>query len=349
LRKRINAGRPPARAQIVAVLLILGWVINPASAQQPRGPGREPVSTTSAPVSDVRDGAGLFSPNAVNKAKEKLVHLERETRLPVVIETIDRLQDGESIAELAREHAHSVVGVGLFILIAKHERKTEVYPTREYQAIFPEPLQHAILDAFNREFARDRLDEGLGHGIETIATALTGARNEGKLPLTPASETAELPTSPDLIVRNQVRLSLAGTRRIIAGAEAKASAMGLKMNIAVVDEGGHLLAFERMDGARPASVYTAMTKATTAATMRQPTGPIKAPGADVPDPLLNLSLQNAAAASGGKVTTLLGGLPIVVNGQVIGGIGVGGGTGEQDATVARAGIDQFLGDLQPKP
>jgi glc operon protein GlcG len=331
------------------VLVIMGWVINSASAQQPEKPAREPASPASAPLSDVRDGAGLFNPDAVKKAKEKLVQLERETRLPIVIETIDRLPDGESIAELARRRARGVVGKGLLILFAKHERKTEVYPTREYRAIFPEPLEQAILDAFNREFARGRLDEGLAHGIETIATALTGARNEGKLPLTLASETPERPTHSDLIVRNQVRLTLAGARRIIAGAEAKASAMALRMNIAVVDDGGNLLAFERMDGARPASVYTAMTKATTAATMRQPTGPLKTPGSDVPDPLLSLSLQNAAAASGGKVTTLQGGVPIVVDGQVIGGVGVGGGTGEQDATVARAGIDQFLGDLQPKP
>jgi glc operon protein GlcG len=320
-----------------------------ASAQQPEKPARESASTTSAPISKVRDSAELFSPDAVEKAKERLVQLERETRVPVVIGTIDRLPLGESLAELAGQQARKAVGKGLSIVIAKHERKTEVYPTREYRAIFPKPLEQAILDAFDREFARDRLDEGLAHGIETIATALTAATKEGKLPLTLASETPERPTSSDLIVRNQVRLTLAGARRIIVAAGAKASAMGLKMNIAVVDDGGNLLAFERMDGARPASVYTAMTKATTAATMRQPTGPLKAPGSDVPDQLLSLSLQNAAAASGGKLTTLLGGVPIVVDGQVIGGVGVGGGTGEQDATVARAGIDQFLGDLQPKP
>ena len=52
--------------------------------------------------------------------------------------------------------------------------------------------------------------------------------------------------------------------------------MNLKMNIAVVDDGGHLLAFDRMDGARPASGYTSLTKAITAATFRQPTGPIPA-------------------------------------------------------------------------
>jgi glc operon protein GlcG len=57
---------------------------------------------------------------------------------------------------------------------------------------------------------------------------------------------------------------------------------------------------------------------------------------------LNLSLQLAAQASGGKLTTLHGGIPIVVDGQVIGGVGVGGGTGEQDAQVARAGVRAFL-------
>ena len=120
--------------------------------------------------------------------------------------------------------------------------------------------------------------------------------------------------------------------------------MQLKMNIAIVDDGGHLLAFARMDGARPASGYTAMTKAVTAATFRAETGPRPAKGE--PDVLLSLSLQNAAAASGGKLTTLKGGVPIVIDGQVIGAVGVGGGTGEQDAEVARAGIQALIEALK---
>jgi glc operon protein GlcG len=148
-----------------------------------------------------------------------------------------------------------------------------------------------------------------------------------------------------LVVRNQVRLTLEGARTIIAAAEHKAASMNLKVNIAVVDDGGHLLSFDRVDGARPASGYTSLTKAITAATFRQPTGPLPA-GAANPDPLLNLSLQNAALASGGKITTLYGGVPVVVDGQVIGGVGVGGGTGEQDAQVARAGIEVFLDRLK---
>ena len=120
--------------------------------------------------------------------------------------------------------------------------------------------------------------------------------------------------------------------------------MKLKVNIAVVDDGGHLMAFERMDGARPASLYTAITKATSAATFRQATGPLPA-GANAADPLLNLSLQNAAEASGGKITALYGGVPVVVDGQIIGAVGIGGGTGEQDAQIARAGVQALMDQL----
>jgi glc operon protein GlcG len=150
-------------------------------------------------------------------------------------------------------------------------------------------------------------------------------------------------TAP-LVTRDRIGLSLAGADLIIAHAKIKGAEMQLKLNIAVVDDGGHLLAFARMDGARPASAYTAMTKAVSTATMRQPTGPVRRGDAD-PDVLLNVSLQNAAAAGGAKITTLYGGLPVIVDGQVIGGVGVGGGTGEQDAEVARAGIDALVKSL----
>jgi glc operon protein GlcG len=146
-----------------------------------------------------------------------------------------------------------------------------------------------------------------------------------------------------LVTYQRVDLNLAGAEKIIAVARQKAAAAGLKMNIAVVDDGGHLLAFARMDGARPASAYTALTKAVTAATFRQETGPVPA---NQPDMFLSLSLQNAAQASGGKVTTLKGGVPVVVDRQIIGGVGVGGGTGEQDAEVAKAGIQALLDALK---
>ena len=149
-----------------------------------------------------------------------------------------------------------------------------------------------------------------------------------------------------LVTRERVQLNLAGAETAVEGAKKKAAAMGLKSNIAVVDDGGHLLAFARMDGARPASGSTALTKAVSAATFRQETGTLPAKGE--PDALLSLSIQNAATASGGKITTLKGGVPIIVDGQVIGAIGIGGGSGEQDAEVARAGVEALLEALKGK-
>ena len=153
-------------------------------------------------------------------------------------------------------------------------------------------------------------------------------------------------TAP-LVTRNHPKLSLAAAEIILAAARKQAESMQLKVNIAIVDDGGHLLAFARMDGARPASGYTAQTKAVTAATFRMPTGPFP-PGTATPDPLLNISLQNAAAASGGKATTLFGGVPVMVDEQVAGAVGVGGATGEQDAQIARAGIEALMNALSKK-
>jgi len=155
----------------------------------------------------------------------------------------------------------------------------------------------------------------------------------------PASAQEKAP----LVARDRVQLNLAGAEAVLAAAQKKAAALGLKCNVAVVDDGGHLLAFARMDRARPASVNTALIKAMSAATFRHETGPLPAKGE--PDLHLSLSLQ---AASGGQVTTLKGGVPVVVDGQVVRGVGVGGGTGEQDAEVAKAGIQALLDGLRGK-
>ena len=145
----------------------------------------------------------------------------------------------------------------------------------------------------------------------------------------------------DLVRRDAVQLNLAGAQTILAAAQAKAEAMGLKVNIAVVDSGGHMVAFVRMDGARPASIYTARSKAVTAALKLGDTAPIVR-GDGPPDPRLNIAVENAAAMSGGSFTTLNGGTAGVVDGQVIAGIGVGGATGAQDSEIGRAGRDALL-------
>ncbi len=149
--------------------------------------------------------------------------------------------------------------------------------------------------------------------------------------------------SPALVQKNRVDLTLAGAEVVLKAAQEKAKEMDLKVNITVADDGGHPIAFARMDGARPASIYTSMTKATTAATIRGATGPLR-PGAL--DTHLSLAVENAARASGGKFTTLKGGIPIIIDGQTIGAVGVGGATGEQDAMIAQAGVDALIQALK---
>ena len=168
-----------------------------------------------------------------------------------------------------------------------------------------------------------------------IALALVGL--VALPPLAPAQE------KKPLVTRDRVQLNLAGAEVVLEAAKKKAAALGLKCNVAVVDDGGHLLAFARMDGARPASAATAQAKAVSAATFRQETGPLPAKGE--PDVLLSLSIQTA---SGGRITALKGGVPIVIDGQVVGAVGVGGGTGEQDVEVAKAGVQALLNELDKK-
>jgi uncharacterized protein GlcG (DUF336 family) len=323
----------------LALLAFLSFAVSPCLAQAP---------------SAVIDGAGMFSDDAIRQAKADLAKIDRTYGLTVTIETITSLK-GQTIDEAAVRKAEQLGHKGIFVLIAEREHKVEVLASPR---VFREELGKAriteIQDAFTDEFRKSRVDAGLLKGVQAADKALAAIKpaskesaNQGRggfLPTTPL-EGSSSGTSP-LVLRQQVKLTLAGARKVIAGAEEKASKEAWKMNIAVVDEGGHLLAFVRMDGARPASAATATTKAVSAATFRQATGPL---GGATPNLLHNLGIENAAAASGGKITTLPGGVPIVVDGQVIGAIGVGGGVGEQDTEAAKAGISAFLESLQAKP
>jgi uncharacterized protein GlcG (DUF336 family) len=132
------------------------------------------------------------------------------------------------------------------------------------------------------------------------------------------------------IVREQVGLTLAGAQAVVAAACRKAGEIGVDQCVAVVDRGGALIAFARMDGGRIGSITVALTKAVSAATRRRPTSEENA--GDVP---LGIRL---AVASNNTVTNIGGGLPIIIDGQVIGGIGVSSGSVDEDVIVAKAGL-----------
>ena len=141
-----------------------------------------------------------------------------------------------------------------------------------------------------------------------------------------------------MLTRNNVRLTLAGGRAILAAAEKKANAIKVPMNIAVVDEGGHLLVFARMDGVKLSSIAVALTKAVSASLRRSPSGPT--PSAAEPNVILTLGLSLATA---GQLTGIRGGLPLLVGEQGVGAIGVSGGSEDEDVLVAQGGGEALKG------
>ena len=131
------------------------------------------------------------------------------------------------------------------------------------------------------------------------------------------------------------RLALDDARKLIKGAAGKAAKIGVPMCIAVTDESGNLVAFERMDGAKILSVDLSVDKAFTAAVSRRPTheyNELCQPGSLV---------FGIHTSSGGRFSTVGGGYPVIVRGAVVGAIGLSGGAAEQDMECAEAALKAF--------
>ncbi|MDC0434739.1 heme-binding protein [bacterium] len=122
---------------------------------------------------------------------------------------------------------------------------------------------------------------------------------------------------------------------MVEAARAHALSIGVPQNISVVDAGGRLLAFCRMQGAKFHSIDTSMAKAYTAASISAPTG-----GAPSEFGML------LGQATQGQFTNLKGGLPVIIEGQLAGAIGVGSGKPDEDIAVAQAGIDALISAVQ---
>ncbi len=135
------------------------------------------------------------------------------------------------------------------------------------------------------------------------------------------------------------RLTLSDARIIIDGSEAKAREIGVDMDIAVVDDGGHLLAFIRMDNARVTSIDVAINKAFTAACARRATHEYAAV-AGAGGPAFGIHVSNQ-----GRFMIVGGGLPIFIKGVIAGGVGCSSGSPEQDREVGQAGIERLLAAL----
>jgi glc operon protein GlcG len=131
------------------------------------------------------------------------------------------------------------------------------------------------------------------------------------------------------------RLTHQGAKTMVDTAVAKARAAGIAISCAVVDAGGHLIAFERMDGGRFHTLHSATTKAVCAASNKRVTSAKGAVGQDLDT---NHALGLALAAGADRWTAMEGGAPVLVGTDCIGGIGVSGGDWEQDEKIALAAV-----------
>lgn len=135
------------------------------------------------------------------------------------------------------------------------------------------------------------------------------------------------------------KITLERARRLIQKVENKAAEMGVNAVVAVADDGGNPVAVECMDDSYIASYDIAVNKAYTCAALKMPTSTLKVlaqPG----QPLYGIQFTNQ-----GKIVIFGGGVPLVVNGKVIGGLGVSGGSEEQDTKLAEYGEKVFGEEL----
>ena len=131
------------------------------------------------------------------------------------------------------------------------------------------------------------------------------------------------------------RLDIAAAQILLEGAAKKAVEIGVPMCIAVTDESGHLIKFDRMNGGKVSSISIAIDKASTAAIARHGThvyNQLCVPGSQT----FGIHITN-----NGHFSIIGGGLPVFVEGEIVGGIGLSSGTAEQDRICAEAAIEHF--------
>jgi glc operon protein GlcG len=138
-----------------------------------------------------------------------------------------------------------------------------------------------------------------------------------------------------MYIADSKRLTNAGARRIMTTAIDLAREAGIAISCAIVDAGGHLLLLERMDGGRFHTVHSSTTKAVCAASNRRATTARGAVGQDLD---VSHAIGLALAAGPERWTAMEGGVPVLVDGHCLGGVGVSGGDWETDLRIAKASV-----------
>jgi glc operon protein GlcG len=141
-----------------------------------------------------------------------------------------------------------------------------------------------------------------------------------------------------MYVADAKRLTHQGARKIMTTAIDLAAQAKIAISCAIVDAGGHMVALERMDGGRFHTLHSSTTKAVCAASNKRATTNKGAVGQDLD---VTHALGLALAAGPERWTAMEGGVPIIVDGQCIGGVGVSGGDWETDLRIAKAAVESI--------
>jgi glc operon protein GlcG len=167
-----------------------------------------------------------------------------------------------------------------------------------------------------------------GTAIVALAISLAAAGARAEQPATPAQNPLDVvPEKMPFSTPYGAPISLQKAEDAIRAAVAEANKRGWPLNIAVVDSGGHLVSFARMDGAQLASIAIAEHKARASAKFRRPTRAFED------------AVQRGVAyiATLDDIVASRGGIPLIEDGKLIGAIGCSGGTGSQDEVICTAG------------
>ena len=139
-----------------------------------------------------------------------------------------------------------------------------------------------------------------------------------------------------MYIADSKRLTHQGAKSIMTPAIDLAREASLAISCAIVDAGGHLMVLERMDGGRFHTVHSATTKAVCAASNRRATTAKGAVGQELD---ISHAIGLALAAGAERWTAMEGGVPVLIDGHCLGGVGVSGGDWETDVRIAKASVE----------
>jgi uncharacterized protein GlcG (DUF336 family) len=169
--------------------------------------------------------------------------------------------------------------------------------------------------------------------VVLLATLSAGAQQPATpaAPAAPAAAPAAPAAAPAAPLVYGAPITLEAAKRAVAAAEAEARKNNWNVMIVVLDSGGHTVMSQRLDGTQYASIRIAAGKARTALEFKRPTKAL--------DDTIAAGGGGLRLLSVGGVTAIEGGIPIVVDGKIVGSIGVSGVTAQQDSQIARAGAE----------